>query len=405
MAPRALSLVVAAAALFAASPGGISLASGAALTSDPPTLRYIAGGSPGSRDPGEFRVVGLPREALAQISRDSVNLSPLLRVRACPAPCGDDVEQTLPDLWGRVTIEDGTVVFRPRHAVNAGVELIARFDGTAFDRLRGASSALTPSLDLREWVPLSPGPAPRVVGIFPSGESVPENLLRIYVEFSASMSVRDVEKQVHLLDASGAEIPLAFVDVPGGLWNNGRTRLTLFLHPGRVKEGVAPHDAMGPVLKEGHTVRIRIDALARDGEGRALGVDAGRAWRVGPAQREAIDPARWRLGAPLSPEAPLVVSFESILDAALAPGALRVVDEDGAPVLGVSRLEDGETRLAFTPQGAWKAGATYRLLIDPVLEDVSGNRTDRPFERAAGATSEEGARPSPLELRFQAPAP
>ena len=40
-----------------------------------------------------------------------------------------------------------------------------------------------------------------------------------------------------------------------------RHRLTLLFHPGRVKRGVGPNEALGPPLRSGETFRLVVDAV------------------------------------------------------------------------------------------------------------------------------------------------
>jgi len=349
----------------------------------------------------ELRVEGLPPSALARLNAAALagGLGErLLRVVAVP-PAGSDAA-TLPGLWGRHGVDGGALVFRPRHAPAAGVELVARFDGAAFDAATGARG--TTSVELRHRLPAASGPASEVTGVFPSGNELPANLLRLYVEFSAPMSLRDVAREVRLLDATGEPIRDAFVEVPEGLWDPERRRLTLLVHPGRIKRGVGPGEALGPVLREGETVRLEIGAAARDADGRPLGAAFARDYRVGPPVTERLDPARWELTAPDAPSAPLLVVSARAFDRALAGRLLSVIDATGVAVTGSVEIDRGERRLTFRPAAPWRAGATYRLVADAALEDPCGNRIGRAFDRAAGGTDAAPSAERPFVPRFAA---
>jgi hypothetical protein len=57
-------------------------------------------------------------------------------------------------------------------------------------------------------------------------------------------------------------------------------------------------------------------------------------------------------------------------------------------VSGKIAIRNQETEWRFTPDSPWKAG-NYELAIDSDLEDICGNRLDRPFDvdlRAPAAT-------------------
>jgi len=346
-----------------------------------PTMRWVSAGPNGE---GEIRIEGLSARALRSTAVRGQGLESALRVYVCADPCDPQTVEALPNLWGRLFSVDGTILFRPRHAIAPGLTLVSRFNGQVFDRLAGTSG--TRSLDLRVSFVAPDSTRPAVTGFFPSGDTVPANLLRIYIAFSAPMSIRDVEQHVRLIDENGGEIPMGFVDVPGGLWNPGRTRLTLFIHPGRVKQGIAPGESMGPVLKEGSILRVRIGSGARDLDGRTLREAVERTWRIGPPQRDALDPSTWILSPPQKGLDPLVVTFPRSLDHALAQRALAVLTEEGRRVDGTARIEAGETRFLFSPHKPWRPGGLYRLRVESILEDSAGNRLGQPFERMVGAT-------------------
>jgi hypothetical protein len=207
------------------------------------------------------------------------------------------------------------------------------------------------------------------------------------------MSARDVERQV-TLSADGRAVDLAFVDIRNGLWDPERKRLTLFVHPGRVKTGVAVNEALGPVLREGAEVVVTIGTGARDADGRALERPFEHRWRVAPPRREALDVAQWKLAAPTAPHGDLTLSFPFPLDRGLLARAFSVLAEHRS-VEGTWTVGEEERSVHFRPDAAWVPGFTYRIAIDSVLEDPSGQRIGRAFERratdSAAAASAEAA--------------
>ena len=294
----------------------------------------------------------------------------------------------LPNVWGTWRVEGQALVFRARHAPAPGVRLLASFSGMAFDR--AASTRGTP--DLRgEYLVAVPAGAPRVVGVSPASVEIPANLLRLYVEFSAPMSLRGVERFVRLLDGAGNEVPVAFVDVPDGLWDPTRRVLTLFVHPGRVKSGVALGEALGPVLSPGSSVTLQVEAGAPDADGRRTTEVFTRTWLVGESRRGALEPSRWLLGPPRGPDEELTLTLPVLLDVQIAERALRVLGEEGA-VEGSWRPRAGAIGLEFRPDRPWTPGS-YRLVVAPFLEDVSGNRPGRAFEREVNEGEPDPAAP------------
>jgi hypothetical protein len=227
--------------------------------------------------------------------------------------------------------------------------------------------ALLPALLLA--LPLAASAAALVT---PSGPAVPENLLRIVVHLEAPLSAPLDMRHVVLSGSDGVAIDGAFLDLP--LAGRDGKSLTLLLHPGRIKTGVGPNVAVGPALRAGQSVQLRIDdpQLKRVVEKR---------WQVRPPLRQAIMPQQWTVPAvKRGSRAPLRVRFPDALDGDAAP-LLALQGPDGRRVAGVARLAAGETEWRFTPAQAWRAGS-YVLRVHPQLEDPQGNRLCSAFEQA-----------------------
>jgi hypothetical protein len=95
------------------------------------------------------------------------------------------------------------------------------------------------------------------VSVYPSGTSVPENLLRIELRFRVPLRTPLDMVHVKLLDREGQLIPDPFLDLP--LPSADGRRLSLLLHPGRVKSGVGANVVLGRALRAGSLVTLVID--------------------------------------------------------------------------------------------------------------------------------------------------
>ena len=221
--------------------------------------------------------------------------------------------------------------------------------------------------------------------VTPSGAEVPENLLRIVLHLDAPLSAPLDMHHVLLLDSSGATIPDAFLDLP--LPGRGGRELTLLLHPGRIKSGVGPNVALGPALRAGQGVLLRIDDPQ-------LGRPLEKRWQVQPALRQRIAPEAWTWHAVLrGGRTTLRIAFPQALDSGAAP-MLALQGPDGRRVEGAARLASGERGWQFTPARPWRQGK-YLLRVHPALEDPQGNRLCSAFEQAgqsAQQCGEEGRR-------------
>lgn len=230
--------------------------------------------------------------------------------------------------------------------------------------------------------------------VFPVGP-VPANLLRWHFVFACPVDAVATDAAVELLDATGQPVLNAFVDWPGGLWDETGTRLTLLMHPGRLKTGLSVRRDVGPALVEGHAMSLR---LRPTGLGDAEAAAGEHRFTVQAAESRALDTAAWWVDAPVAGEcAPLRVHFDRTMDAITLPGSFAVVDEAGRRVAGDLRASCDGRSASFRPFQPWQAGA-HAWLVDPELEDLCGNRVGLPFEghRTDAARRPWGPRQTPV---------
>ncbi len=328
-------------------------------------------------------VLGLSPEQLETLrAADAERLAAVLAVYV-GEPGGDR-----PAVLGGRSVDADGVHFQPRFPFVAGVRYTARLDlgdGHRFDHgfVVGAPE----------------GPPPAVVGVFPSGDTLPENTLRLYVHFSRPMDARQAHNHVRLRDEEGGAVPLAFVEIEHGLWDPQQTRLTLLFHPGRVKRGIAPGERLGPPMRAGRRYRLVIDGDMTDASGRPLGAPFEKAFLAVAADRASPRAEDVGVQAPRDPAAPLVVDLPEPLDEALLHRLVWVEDDRGRRVEGTIDVGERETRWSFHPMDAWAPGA-YVVRLHPALEDRAGNRFDRLFDRAAEAVTDAPAAALPLPFRI-----
>ena len=228
--------------------------------------------------------------------------------------------------------------------------------------------------------------------ITPSGPEVAENLLRIELHLDRPLAVPLDLSHVALLDSAGVRIRDAFLDLPL-LDRSGKT-VTLLLHPGRIKTGVGPNVALGPALRSGQSVTLRIDDPQLD---RPL----EQHWQIGAPLRQPIDPQQWTVQAVRrGSRQALRVVLPAALDGEAA-AAIAIQGPDGQRVAGVATLAAGEREWRFAPAQNWRPGP-HLLRIHPRLEDPQGNRICSAFEQAgqsAQSCDDEGKRAFLIEAR------
>ena len=316
------------------------------------------------------RLVGLPPTTLRRLG----SLSDDELARELPVYPRDHLPTdtlALEPTAGRYEVEPDAVTFVPRYPLRPGLCYVM-----AVHTGEGAEQRLTFRLPAARAEPTA-----RVLAIYPSGERLVRNQLKLYVQFSTSMSEGQAARHVRLVRAgSGEAIESPFVAEPE-LWDRERRRLTLLFDPGRLKRGLRSHEEAGYPLREGVPVRVVIDEGFRDATGAPLRERFEQRYEVEGDLRARVDPRDWvcRLPAAGTAEA-LGVRFDRPLDHALLQHALEVSDGAGRPVPGRPEIGASERSWTFTPAAPWPAGE-YRLAVDPRLEDLAGNSLARVFDR------------------------
>jgi hypothetical protein len=208
---------------------------------------------------------------------------------------------------------------------------------------------------------------PTVVAVYPSGLTVPENLLRISIRFAAAPT-QPVLRKIALKNPDGSIVDAAFLEQE--LWSPDGTVLTVLLDPGRVKTGLVVHDLLGRALTAGRPVELLLDDQVI------------KSWQVREEKRTAPNPKEWHIAPPQAgTSAPLRVLLEAPIDA-MAVNLIAVAAPDGSRVTGRATLGAGESTWMFSPDQAWADGS-YKLMIHPRLEDACGNEVGEPFEQSA----------------------
>lgn len=298
-------------------------------------------------------------------------------VRVAPAAPGAVLEVFVadaddpPPLLGETRREGEALVFEPRYPLAPGMRFRAVY--------RPAPDA-PPEVTLLESAAAPPRPPTRVEAIYPTADRLPENLLKLYVQFSGPMSAGQAWQRLRLADGSGTTVAHPFLEIEQELWDPTGSRLTVLFDPGRVKRALRPHAEEGSPLRAGGEYVLEVDAGWPDAAGHPLAEPARKRFRVGPADHEPPSMESWEVSAPAAgTRDPLVVRFPEPLDRALLQSALGVEDPMGRPVAGRIDVAEAETAWRFVPEQPWPAGS-HGLRAATVLEDLAGNSLERPFE-------------------------
>ncbi len=309
----------------------------------------------------------------------------------------------VPAMAGRLVPDGGDLCFVPRFGFVDGTTYVVTIDDRTVDgfTIDGFSKdSVDGPVRLHRRRPELPATTD-VLGIYPSAPSVPRNLLRLYVWFSAPMSEGSAAEHVRLTDSAGAPLRNALLPSENELWDAERRRLTVLLDPARIKRGLASNREIGYPLRSGAAVRLVVDSGFRDAHGSHLRAPAERAYVVGHNERRHVDPLVWTLSTPpVGTVEPMEVGFDRPLDHGLLARCLRVVGPDHRPVDGLSVIGPGERSWRLIPQRGWLPG-THQLLVDPGLEDLAGNSVARVFDRDLTRTADRPRPVKPVAVTFR----
>ena len=345
--------------------------------------------TPGNGAPAYVALTGLSVNALRSLQHadlTSEQWASVLRVAV-----STDADAML----GDYTVIDGVVRFTPLFPLDPGRQYRVRFEPA---RLPGAAADAGGAIETTVGRPASTAvPSTTVARVYPSGDTVPENLLRMYVEFSAPMGRKSGVEYIALLDHQDKEIEGAVLPLEYEFWSPDHKRFTIFFDPGRVKKGILPNLQMGRALEVGRSVTLVIKREWPDENGLPLKEEFRRVLRVGPTDLEPLDTSSWRIQSPAAGSRDgMVVTFPEPLDHGLLMRALGVT-RDGKEVDGAIDVDQAETRWTFTPTTPWTAGV-YQLLALDILEDLAGNQIGRAFEVDNFDTVDKGPDPKTITI-------
>jgi hypothetical protein len=333
----------------------------------------------------EFLALGVPEARLNELAKLPAGDPGWARVFAVyvrdPTAAKED-RAGLPPIAGSYSLDKEKIRFAPRFPLRPGLTYEAV--------LIGAPGHGTKTLAVTIEKPAAE-PA-RVTQIYPTGDVLPENVLRFYLYFSAPMSRGEAYKHLRFLDDGNKAAELAILELAEELWDTSGKRLTILIDPGRIKQGLKPREDSGTVFNAGSRYTLVVSKEWRDARGEPLGEGFQKKFRVAPPVGKAIEPSEWKIApAAAGTRDPLVIRFPRPLDHALLERTLSVVPKQGGPALaGKVTVAAGEDRWEFRPEEPWPA-APHELVVDPTLEDLAGNRIGRAFEVLGGAQPTGGA--------------
>lgn len=330
--------------------------------------------SPKPGEPAVVEVTGLDPNLVAAVA--DAKLSPEEWEKVARLTVDDGKATDRPPVAGSWTAGDAVLRFEPQFPLVPGQSYRVTCDLSAVPWAKRKGGGFTLALAVPKP---PPGPRVSIAAVYPSADRLPENTLRLYVQFSGRVKQGDIYRHVKLVRDDGKEVSHPFLEIDEELWSADGTRITLLFHPGRVKRGLQPREEEGPILEEGRRYTLTVSQEWQDLDGRPLTAEFRKTFLAGPPDDQPVEPESWSVVGPRGGTAPVIVHIAKPLDHALLGRFVTVADAAGVEVDGTVTVGGGERVVTFTPAKPWRRG-TYKLVIDTRLEDVCGNRVGEPFE-------------------------
>jgi hypothetical protein len=270
-------------------------------------------------------------------------------------------------ILGNYEIVDGSTVFTPV------IPLTASSNYEVYYKNKLLATVHVPAPD--------PANAAYVVNLFPAVDTVPMNLLKIYVQFSAPMQQGESLRHIHLLNEQNDTVPNVFLDLQPELWDEKRTVLTVWLDPGRIKRSLIPNQQLGNPLQPGKHYTLAISNSWKDVQGLPLRQPYSKAFVAGIRDSISPQPQHWKLELPpANTTEGLGIKFGESLDYFLIAETIHILDDKGKIIQGKSGPLSNGTGYAFWPEKPWQPGQ-YTIRVAVELEDLAGNNLSRLFDR------------------------
>lgn len=224
---------------------------------------------------------------------------------------------------------------------------------------------------------------PALISIFPSCDTIPSNLLKIYLQFSEPMMEGRSPRFAQMFDSnSGDTVKNAFLDLQPELWNEDRTILTLWLDPGRIKQDLIPNKNLGVVLNENKTYRLDIAKGWKSSLGVATDKNYSRTFVTTSRDVSRPDLKNWSIEVHRDT---IIVNTKETLDWSLLNSTLSIWSGDEEVLSNTisERCEHGVMMITNSPL----TSGSYTLRVEARLEDLSGNNLNRLFETDVTGTS------------------
>lgn len=202
----------------------------------------------------------------------------------------------------------------------------------------------------------------------------------MYFEFDSRMqqtqSMLDFVKVTNLSENKEVNI---FLPLENELWNLDKTRLTLWLDPGRIKKDLTPNKEQGIPIEKGQEYQIEIVETLEDEQGNSLDRNYTKPFYVEGRDESKPTINDWQLTIPeVDTKSGLGIDFQESLDCILISETIQIF-KGKEEVKGSFFVSKKGNSVVFIPENTWEKG-NYQIKIQSRLEDLAGNNLNRLFD-------------------------
>ena len=228
--------------------------------------------------------------------------------------------------------------------------------------------------------PIDPNAGFKVLNFYPEVDTVPENLLKMYITFSKSIdATQNIFDHLVVYDSDTKEVQNIFLQLENELWNRDRTEVTLWLDPGRIKKDLIPNQERGNPLIKRRTYEIALVSNLKDVEGNRV-FPHKKEFTVWERDEEKPRLENWTIEPPAKgTQESLGMRFHESLDAKLFLETVTVYNTDQQIIKGSFLMGKNAKSALFIPQQKWVTGK-YTMKVESRLEDLAGNNLNRLFD-------------------------
>ena len=225
--------------------------------------------------------------------------------------------------------------------------------------------------------------SPHVARVFPSSDTLPSNLMRMYIQFSEPMKTVGNLEKIRLVNQNGQEVTGAIFNNVYELWDEDQKQLTLIFDPARVKTGLQANEDLGRALKVNQSYELILENLETINH---IKIEpAVKHFYVVPADTVQPNIEKWNIQVPKPATLePLTVSIPEMADWMSLLHKVRITNEREENIDGTVEIRNAEKEWVFVPIKKWQQGK-YSIFASARFADPAGNNLNGLFDHDVGS--------------------